>query len=216
MLSGEGKAFCSGRDLSDAEPATEDAQSILADTFNPLFSRIRYLDLPTFAAVHGACLGVGLGIALACDVTIAADSARLGSPFARIGAVLDSGGHHHLVHRFGEHRALELIYTGRLLNGTEATEWDLVNRAVPEDELLDETLAVARRVAAGPIQAFRLSKRITHRITDAALSFDAVFATEADAQGEATRTADYTEGITAFQTKREPSFTGRPASVRSQ
>ncbi len=71
MLSGEGKAFCSGRDLSDAEPATEDAQSILADTFNPLFSRIRYFDLPTFAAVHGACLGVGLGIALACDVTIA-------------------------------------------------------------------------------------------------------------------------------------------------
>ena len=86
---------------------------------------------------------------LACDVTIAADSARLGSPFARIGAVLDSGGHHHLVHRFGEHRALELIYTGRLLNGTEATEWDLVNRAVPEDELLDETLAVARRVCRG-------------------------------------------------------------------
>ena len=95
-------------------------------------------------------------------------------------------------------------------------KWDLVNRAVPEDESLEETLAVARRVAAGPMQAFRLSKRITHRITDAALSFDAVFATEADAQGEATRTADYTEGITAFQTKREPSFTGRPASVRSQ
>jgi 2-(1,2-epoxy-1,2-dihydrophenyl)acetyl-CoA isomerase len=117
---------------------------------------------------------------------------------------------------FGEHRALELIYTGRLLNGTEATAWDLVNRAVLEDESLDETLAVARRVAAGPTQAFRLSKRITHRITDAALSFDAVLATEADAQGEATRTADYTEGITAFQTKREPSFTGRPATVRSQ
>ena len=88
--------------------------------------------------------------------------------------------------------------------------------AVPDDELLDETLAVARRVAAGTTQAFRLSKRITHRITDAALSFDAVFATEADARGEATRTADYTEGITAFQTKREPSFTCRPATVRSQ
>lgn len=72
--------------------------------------------------------------------------------------------------------------------------------AVPDDELLDETLAVARRVAAGTTQAFRLSKRITHRITDAALSFDAVFATEAGARGEATRTADYTEGITAFQT----------------
>lgn len=134
---------------------------------------------------------------------------RLGGPVVRVRPDRSAGG-------LRRRCALELIYTGKLLNGTEATEWDLVNRGVPEDESLDETLAVARRVAAGPIQAFRLSKRITHRITDAALSFDAVFATEADAQGEATRTADYTEGITAFQTKREPSFTGRPASVRSQ
>lgn len=155
MLSGEGKAFCSGRDLSDAEPATEDAQSILADTFNPLFSRIRYLDLPTFAAVHDVRRRTRR---LPWRRPRNRASLRrhdrrrqrpVGSPFARIGAVLDSGGHHHLVHRFGEHRALELIYTGRLLNGTEATEWDLVNRAVPEDELLDETLAVARRVCRG-------------------------------------------------------------------
>ena len=99
---------------------------------------------------------------------------------------------------FGEHRALELIYTGRLMNGTEAT----VGSGQPSGaggRVLDETLAVARRVAAGPTQAFRLSKRITHRITDAALSFDAVFATEADAQGEATRTADYTEASPPFR-----------------
>jgi len=210
VLSGDGPAFCAGRDLSDAEPATEDARAILAATYNPLLRRLRYLALPTFAAVHGACLGVGLGLALACDVTVVAGSARLGSPFARIGAVLDSGGHHHLVHRLGEHRALELIYTGRLLTGAEAAQWGLVNRAVPDDRVLDEVLATASRVAAGPTHAFRLSKDIAHRITDEGLSLDAVLAAEADAQGVASRTHDYTEGITAFQHKREPRFTGAP------
>ena len=115
---------------------------------------------------------------------------------------------------FGEHRALELIYTGRLMNGTEATEWDLVNRAVPEDESLDETLAVARRVAAGPTQAFRLSKRITHRITDAALSFGRCVRHGGRRPGRGHPHCGLHRGITAFQTKREPSFTGRPASVR--
>jgi len=177
VLSGDGPAFCAGRDLSDAEPATEDARAILAATYNPLLRRLRYLALPTFAAVHGACLGVG---------------------------------HHHLVHRLGEHRALELIYTGRLLTGAEAAQWGLVNRAVPDDRVLDEVLATASRVAAGPTHAFRLSKDIAHRITDEGLSLDAVLAAEADAQGVASRTHDYTEGITAFQHKREPRFTGAP------
>jgi enoyl-CoA hydratase/carnithine racemase len=96
------------------------------------------------------------------------------------------------------------------------TEWDLVNRAVPEDELLDETLTVARRVCRGYDTGVPVVEADRIASPDAALSFDAVFATEGDARGEATRNADYTEGITAFQTKREPSFTGRPASVRSQ
>jgi enoyl-CoA hydratase/carnithine racemase len=108
-----------------------------------------------------------------------------------------------------EHRALELIYTGRLLNGTEATEWDLVNPSGAGGRVARRDAGRRQTSCRGPDTGVRLSKRITHRITDAALSFDAVFATEADAQGEATRTADYTEGITAFQTKREPSFTGR-------
>jgi 2-(1,2-epoxy-1,2-dihydrophenyl)acetyl-CoA isomerase len=215
VLSGEGPAFCAGRDLSDADPANEDARAILADTYNPLLSRIHYFAVPTFAAVHGACLGVGLGLALACDVAIVADGARLGSPFARIGAVLDSGGHHHLVRRLGEHRARELIYTGRLLTGTEAAQWGLVNRAVPDDRLLDEVLATARKVAAGPTQAFRLSRSLAHRVTDECLSFDAVLAAESDAQWLASHTHDYTEGITAFQHKREPRFTGAPPAGSS-
>ncbi len=94
----------------------------------------RIFPAPTFAAVHGACLGVGLGLALASDVVYVSEDAKIGSPFARIGAVLDSGGHKFFVQRIGPHRALELIYTGRLLSGTEAAAWGLVNQCVPKGE----------------------------------------------------------------------------------
>src|SRR5207247_10895798 len=111
------------------------AQAILRDTFNPLMEQMAHFPAPTIAAVQGAALGTGLGLALACDLVYAADDARIGSPFARIGAVLDSGAHLAFVQRVGTHRALELIYTGRLLSGREAAEWGLVNGSVPADAL---------------------------------------------------------------------------------
>ena len=163
VITAAGRAFSAGRDLTDAEPLTEDAEAILRDTFNPLLQRIADVDVPTLAAVQGACLGVGFGIAFACDLVIAADDARIGSPFARIGAVLDSGGHRYLVERLGPHRALELIYTGRLLSGAEAAAIGLVNRSVPAADLAAETGELARRIATGPTEAFRESKRIVRR-----------------------------------------------------
>ena len=144
LVTAAGRAFSAGRDLTDAEPLTEDAEAILGELFNPLLQRLADVEVPTIAAVQGACLGVGLGVAFACDVVIAADDARIGSPFARIGAVLDSGGHRYLVERVGPHRALELIYTGRLLSGTEAAAIGLVNRSVPADELDGEARSLAR------------------------------------------------------------------------
>jgi 2-(1,2-epoxy-1,2-dihydrophenyl)acetyl-CoA isomerase len=208
VLRGDGRGFCAGRDLADAEPGAEDAEAILAD-MNPLFSRLSQYPAPTFAAVHGAALGVGLGLALACDVVYAAEDAKLGSPFARIGAVLDSGGHHYFVQRLGSHRALELIYTGRLLSGREAAAWGLVNAATAGEELLDSVRAMAAAVASGPTAAFLLSKRLVRRIEDEGVALDGVLAAEAKAQGEASRTHDYAEGIGAFQEKRPPTFTGR-------
>ncbi len=121
--------------------------------------RIVAFPAPTFAAVHGACLGAGLGLALGCDVVYVADDAKIGSPFARIGAVLDSGGHSFFVSRLGTHRALELIYTGRLLSGIEAAQLGLVNRSMPKDSLVAETRKVAAQVAQGPTAAFMQSKR---------------------------------------------------------
>jgi enoyl-CoA hydratase/carnithine racemase len=205
---GEGRAFCSGRDLADADPLHEDGEAILRDVFNPLIERLAGLAVPTIAAVQGACLGTGLGLALACDIIYAADDARIGSPFARIGAVLDSGAHAAFVARVGAHRALELIYTGRLLSGREAAEWGLVNRSVAGADLVRRTREMAASIARGPTAAFVESKRIVRSITDASPSFAEVLAAEAAAQGRASRTRDYQDGISAFQEKRNPAFTG--------
>jgi 2-(1,2-epoxy-1,2-dihydrophenyl)acetyl-CoA isomerase len=208
LVRGEGRAFCSGRDLADADPLHEDGEAVLRDVFNPLIERVAGLAVPTIAAVHGACLGTGLGLALACDIVYAADDARIGSPFARIGAVLDSGAHAAFVSRVGPHRALELIYTGRLLSGREAAEWGLVNRSVGAADLVRRTREMATAIARGPTSAFLESKRLVRSITDGSPSFVDVLAAEAAAQGRASRTHDYHDGISAFQEKRKPSFTG--------
>jgi enoyl-CoA hydratase/carnithine racemase len=209
IVRGEGAGFCAGRDLAEAKPGHEDGEAILENLLNPIIRRIATFPAPTFAAVHGACLGAGLGFALACDVVYIADDAKIGSPFARIGAVLDSGGHSFFVTRLGMHRALELIYTGRLLSGAEAAALGLVNQSMPKDKLLDHTRQIAAQVAAGPTTAFMESKRLARRIDEEGLGLFAVLRCEAMAQGAAGRTADYQEGITAFQQKRAPKFTGR-------
>jgi 2-(1,2-epoxy-1,2-dihydrophenyl)acetyl-CoA isomerase len=208
LIRGEGPAFSAGRDLADAHPGEEDAEAIIESLFNPLIKRIATFPAPTFAAVHGACLGAGLGIALACDVVYIADDARIGSPFARIGAVLDSGGHSFFVSRLGTHRALELIYTGRLLSGAEAATLGLVNQSMPKDSVVEHARKIAGQVADGPTAAFMHSKRLVRRIDEEALGLFAVLKCEAQAQGAAGRTADYKEGITAFQDKRAPKFQG--------
>jgi 2-(1,2-epoxy-1,2-dihydrophenyl)acetyl-CoA isomerase len=209
LVRGEGRAFCSGRDLADADPLHEDGEAILRDVFNPLMTRMAGLAVPTIAAVHGACLGTGLGLALACDISYAADDARIGSPFARIGAVLDSGAHAAFVARVGPHRALELVYTGRLLSGREAAEWGLVNHSVAGADLVRRTREMARAIAHGPTAAFLESKRIVRLIQDGSPSIADLLAAEAAAQGRASRSHDYQDGIAAFQEKRKPAFTGR-------
>jgi 2-(1,2-epoxy-1,2-dihydrophenyl)acetyl-CoA isomerase len=208
LVRGEGRAFCSGRDLADADPLHEDGEAVLRDVFNPMLERMAGIGVPTIAAVQGAALGTGLGLALACDIVYAADDARIGSPFARIGAVLDSGAHAAFVSRVGAHRALELIYTGRLLSGREAAEWGLVNRSVGAADLVRRTGEMATAIARGPTSAFLESKRLVRSITDGSPSFVDVLAAEAAAQGRASRTHDYQVGISAFQEKRKPSFTG--------
>jgi 2-(1,2-epoxy-1,2-dihydrophenyl)acetyl-CoA isomerase len=208
VMRGGGRGFCAGRDLDDADSLDEDGEAILNDSLNPVVTRVAEFPAPTFCALHGPALGTGLGLALACDVVYAADDARIGSPFARIGAVLDSGGHDFLVRRIGAHRTLELVYSGRLLSGREAADWGIVNRAVAGLDLVPRVQAMARQAAEGPTAAFLASKRLVRRIADEALPLSEVLRAEAAAQGAASRTADYREGIGAFQEKRTARFVG--------
>ena len=209
LIRGEGPGFCAGRDLAEANPGNEDGEAVLEETINPIIRQIATFPAPTFASVHGPCLGAGLGIALACDVVYIADDAKIGSPFARIGAVLDSGGHSFFVSRLGANRTLELVYSGRLMSGTEAATLGLVNQSFPRDKVLEETRKLAAQVAGGPTAAFMESKRLVRRIDEEGLGLFAVLKCEARSQGIAARTEDYKEGISAFQQKRQPKFTGR-------
>ena len=165
--------------------------------------------VPTFAVAHGACLGVGLGLLIASDIVYVADSAKIGSPFANLGATLDSGGHALFVERLGAHRTMDLIVTGRLMSGSEAVTAGLFSQVFPADEVTDAARAAALAAASGATQAFIASKALVASLRDDRLGLWASMADENRAQAALCDTDDYREGFAAFQHKRPPQFTGR-------
>lgn len=209
LLRAEGRGFCAGRDISAVDPATDDAYDYLENRVTPLLRRMAAFPAPTFAAVQGACLGVGLGLAIATDVVYAAQDAKIGSPFANLGATLDSGGHALFTERLGAHRTLDLIYTAELMSGEEAVRSGLFSRAVPKDELLEFTRERVARTARGATAAFLASRELVAQIRDERVGLWESVSRENRAQGELCGTADYAEGFAAFQQKRPPRFTGR-------
>lgn len=208
LLHGAGRGFCAGRDISAVDPSTDDAYAFLSDTVTPVLRRIAEFPAPTFAAVQGACLGIGLGLAIATDVVYVAEDAKIGSPFASLGATLDSGGHALFVERLGAHRTLDLIYTAELMSGAEAVHSGLFSRAVPGEELLEFTRDKARRAGSGATLAFRESKALVARIRDERIGLWESLSDENRAQGRLCDSADYAEGFAAFQAKRTPRFNG--------
>ncbi|HKT57789.1 MAG TPA: enoyl-CoA hydratase/isomerase family protein [Microbacterium sp.] len=209
VLRGEGRAFCAGRDIAGVDAATDDVPAYLDGALTPLLQEMSAFPAPTFAVAHGACLGVGLGLLIATDVVYVADTARIGSPFAALGAVLDSGGHALLYERLGAHRALDLIYTGRLMTGAEAVAAGLFSQVFPADEVDDAAIRAAETAATGATQAFLASKRLIQSLRDERLGLWDAMARENQAQAALQATADYREGFAAFTEKRPPIFTGR-------
>lgn len=209
VLRGEGRAFCAGRDISRVDPLDDDVPAYLVGRVTPLLRRMAAFPAPTFAVAHGACLGVGLGLLIATDVVYVAESSRIGSPFAALGATLDSGGHALFLDRLGGHKALDLIYTGRLMSGTEAVESGLFSRVLPDAEVVAATTDAAATAARGATAAFLASKRLIARIRDERLALWETIDIENATQAALCDTEDYREGFAAFQEKRRPVFRGR-------
>lgn len=208
VLRGEGRAFCAGRDISGVDPRDDDVIGYLGGLVTPLLQRMSRFPAPTFAVAHGACLGVGLGLLIATDVVYVAESAKIGSPFAALGATLDSGGHALFLDRLGAHKTLDLIYTGRLMTGAEAVTSGLFSRVFPDDQVVEATTDAATAAAQGATAAFLASKQLIARIRDERLALWDAVGIENAAQAALCDTDDYREGFAAFQEKRKPVFRG--------
>ncbi|MDQ4501651.1 enoyl-CoA hydratase/isomerase family protein [Sinomonas sp. ASV322] len=209
LLRGVGRAFCAGRDISGVDPADDDVLGYLGGLVTPLMQKMAAFPAPTFAAAQGASLGVGLGLLLATDVVYVADNAKIGSPFANLGATLDSGGHWYFTERLGMHRTLDLVYTGELMSGEEAVRAGLFSRSFPAAELLERTREVVARVAQGATGAFVASKELVAQVRDRRLGLWESMDAENKAQAALCDSDDYREGFKAFQEKRKPVFSGK-------
>jgi len=211
VLTGAGKAFCAGADLAalqdilDRRDREEGAR--LVDGARAIYRAMHRAPQPVLCALNGAAAGGGANLALACDLRIAADTARLGQVFAKIGLHPDWGGTYFLPRLIGPARAMELFLSAEMVEAPRLLELGIVNRVVPAAELPAAAQAWATEVAAAPPQAVRRLKLAIHRSNRASL--DAMLDFELEAQLECFMTADFTEGLAAFRAKRAPQFTGR-------
>lgn len=211
LLTGAGRAFCAGEDLAERTKAAGDGPDDLGATveafYNPLIRQLRAIEKPVVCAVNGVAAGAGANIAFACDIVLAARSAKFIQAFCKIGLVPDSGGTWTVTRLIGEARAKGLMLTGIPLSGEQAADWGLIWRVVDDDELMSEARTLVDRFASAPTVGLGLTKRAVQAAGDNTL--DAQLDLERDLQREAGFTPDYAEGVDAFLNKRQSNFTGR-------
>ena len=208
VVRGAGEHFCAGGDVKFMRdnPMTAAEGQTRVEAINRAILALARFRTPTIAMVDGAAAGAGCNLALACDLVIASDRARFGEMFARIGLIPDAGGTYFLPRRVGLARAKELVFTGDIIDATEADRIGLVNRVVPAGDLERETLALARRIADGPPQVLAAAKGLLDRAPG--LDLESALHWEALTQGRMIAGAEHREGLRAFFEKRPPRFTG--------
>ena len=208
VLTGRGRAFCSGQDLGEgATAATADFERTLRDEYEPMLKAIYDCPVPVIAAVNGAAAGAGASLALAADVVIAAESASFLQAFTRIGLIPDAGGTYWLPRQIGLPRAMAAALFAEPVPARQAADWGMIWEAVPDAGFADHVRGRAARLAAGPTLAYRHLKQALR--ASFANDLDTQLALEARLQGDCGKSRDFKEGVLAFLEKRPARYEGR-------
>ncbi|HET8578552.1 MAG TPA: enoyl-CoA hydratase-related protein [Methylomirabilota bacterium] len=210
VVTGAGKAFCSGGDVArmgQGEPTPLDHKNMLWEHIHRVPKALEQMDKPVIAMVNGVAVGAGMGMAVMCDLRIASDAARFSTGYVRVGLVPGDGDTYFLPRLVGSAKALELLWTADFIEAPEAELLGIVNRVVPADRLVEETYALARRIAEGPQIPIRMIKRLVYQSLrlDLRTHLDLVSSHMAVVR----ETEDHKEGVQAFKDKRPPKFKGR-------
>jgi 2-(1,2-epoxy-1,2-dihydrophenyl)acetyl-CoA isomerase len=210
VITGEGRGFCAGQDLNDRSVKATDELPDLGESveknYNPLIRSIMTMDKPVLCAVNGVAAGAGASIALACDIVLAARSAKFVQVFCKIGLVPDSGGTFNLPRTVGLARAKGLALLGDKLSAEKAESWGMIWQCVDDDKLMDETLALAEHLATQPTKGLAMIKKLLNESLSNPLHQQLEL--EKEAMRSLGLTSDYREGVSAFMEKRLPNFTG--------
>ncbi len=210
LLTGNGRGFCAGQDLSDRSvvPGAEPPNlgESIETNYNPLIRSLQRLPMPVICAVNGVAAGAGANIALACDLVLAARSASFVQAFCRIGLLPDSGGTWTLPRAVGRARAMGLALLGDKVSAEQAERWGMIWQMLEDDELQERALVLAKHLATQPTQGLALIKRAIN--ASATNTLDQQLELEKELQTVAGRSDDYREGVSAFMEKRQPSFKG--------
>lgn len=210
VVTGAGKAFCSGGDVArmgQGEPTPLDHKNTLWEHIHRVPKALEQMDKPVIAMVNGVAVGAGMGMAVMCDLRIASDAARFSTGYVRVGLVPGDGDTYFLPRLVGSAKALELLWTADFIEAPEAERLGIVNRVVPADRLAEETLALARKIADGPQVPIRMIKRLVYQSLrlDLRTHLDLVSSHMAVVRD----TEDHKEGVQAVKEKRAPKFKGR-------
>ncbi|MET3998669.1 2-(1,2-epoxy-1,2-dihydrophenyl)acetyl-CoA isomerase PaaG [Marinobacterium sp. MBR-109] len=211
LITGNGRGFCAGQDLSDrnVDPNADmpNLGESIEKNYNPLIRTLQGLEMPVICGVNGVAAGAGANIAFACDIVLAARSASFIQAFCKIGLVPDSGGTWTLPRLVGHARAMALSMLGDKISAEQAQSWGMIWQVVDDEQLKDEALSLAKRLATQPTKGLALIKRAIQSSWNN--SFDEQLDLERDLQTLAGRTEDYREGVKAFMEKRQPEFKGK-------
>ena len=212
VLTGAGRAFCAGGDLREMQEIAKQDGRVEAFFDEPLrllneaILLIRKTPVPFIAAVNGVASGGGCNLALACDLVIAAESARFNQAFIKIGLTPDCGATFILPRLVGWKRATELLFTGDLISAQAAAEMGMINSVAPDDELMNKVMGMAERLAQAPTAAIAQIKMLLE--ASAVNDYGGQLDLEHKTQIESGKTKDFVEGVSAFLEKRPPRFVG--------